>query len=148
MTIAVFVSCDVRKNDKIADDSLVKEEKQKKELKERIETALKDSTTVQLMDSVYDFGTVEEGKLVEFSFKFKNTGSKPLVIQDAHPSCGCTVAEKPEQPIRPGETGVIKAVFDTKGKGGNHQEKTILVNSNARPEFGNLKIVGTVTKVQ
>ena len=102
---------------------------------------------MQLIDSVYDFGTVEEGKLVEYSFKFKNTGSKPLVVQDAHASCGCTVPEKPEQPIKPGETGVIKVVFNTKGKS-DHQEKVITVNSNARPEFGNLKIVGTVQKVQ
>ena len=147
ITAIVFISCDVRRKDRIADDSLVREEKQKKELKESIEIALKDFTTVQLIDSVYDFGTVEEGKLVEYSFKFKNTGSKPLVVQDAHASCGCTVPEKPEQPIKPGETGVIKVVFNTKGKS-DHQEKVITVNSNARPEFGNLKIVGTVQKVQ
>lgn len=140
---AIFASCDVRRNDKIADDSLAKEEKQKKVQKENLEIALKDSTTVQLIDSVYDFGKVKEGELVTHSFTFKNTGNKPLVVQDAHASCGCTIPEKPEQPVKPGETGVIKVVFNTKGKS-DHQEKVITVNSNARPEFGNLKITGMV----
>lgn len=143
ITPVIFTSCDVKRNDKIADDSLVKEEKQKKELKQNLEIALKDSTTVQLIDSVYDFGKVKQGELVTHSFTFKNTGTKPLVVQDAHTSCGCTVPEKPEQPIKPGETGVIKVVFDTRGKS-DHQEKIITVNSNARPEFGNLKITGMV----
>ncbi len=147
-TAIVFISCDVRRSDKIMDDSLVREEKQKKELKERVDAALKDSTTVQLIDSVYDFGTVKDGELVQHSFSFKNTGTKALVVQAAHASCGCTVPEKPEQPIKPGETGVIKVVFDTKGKGGGHQEKDITVTSNAHPEFGKLKLKGTVAKGQ
>jgi hypothetical protein len=159
ITAAVFISCDVRRKDKIADDITERQEKiQKEELKkheaatkdslQRIATLMKDPTTVQLIDSVYDFGTVTDGQLVEHSFSFRNTGTMPLVVQDAHASCGCTVPEKPQQPIKPGETGVIKVVFNTKGKGGGHQEKTITVNSNARPEFGDLKIVGTVQKVQ
>ena len=146
-TATIFIGCDIKRNDRIADDSLVKEEKQKKELTEKITAALKDSTTVQLIDSVYDFGKVKQGELVTHSFTFKNTGSKPLVVQEAHASCGCTVPEKPEQPIKPGETGIIKVVFNTKDKS-DHQEKIITVNSNARPEFGDLKITGIVEKIQ
>lgn len=145
-TIA-FTSCDIRRHDQVSDDSLAREEKEKKETAEKIETALKDSTTVQLIDSFYNYGTVKDGELVQHSFTFKNTGNKPLVVQDAHASCGCTVPEKPEKPIMPGETGTIKVVFNTKGKGGGHQEKTITVNSNARPEFGTLKLSGTVEKI-
>jgi len=138
-----YTGCDVRRRDKIADDVTIKEEKQKKALDQQKQAALKDSTTVLLLDSLHHFGTVKEGTPVEYSFKFKNTGSKPLVITDAHASCGCTVPEKPEQPIRPGETGVIKVVFNSKGRNG-HQEKTITVNSNARPEFGALILTGEV----
>ncbi len=143
----IFTGCDVRRKDKIADDSFIKEEKIKKVMDEEKAAALKDSTTVQLIDSLYNFGTVKEGELVKYSFTFKNTGTKALVVETAHASCGCTVPEKPEQPIKPGETGVIKVVFDTKGKSA-HQEKTITVNSNARPEFGDLKLIGTVEKAQ
>lgn len=147
VTAIVFISCDVRRSDRIVDESLIREEKEKKEIKASVEAALKDSTTVQLIDSVYDFGTVKQGELVRHTFSFKNTGTKPLVIDEAHASCGCTVPEKPEKPIQPGEIGEIKVVFDTKGKS-DHQEKDIMVTSNARPEFRKLKLTGTVTKPQ
>lgn len=138
-----LVNCDVRRKDKIADDASVKAEQLKKELAEQRELALKNTTTVQLIDSFYNFGKVSDGAMVQYSFKFKNTGNNPLVVMDAHASCGCTVPEKPEQPIKPGETGVIKVVFNSKGRSG-HQEKTITVTSNAKPEFGILKLTGEV----
>jgi hypothetical protein len=140
---AAFTSCDVRRNDTISDDIGLKETKAKNELQQQKQAAMKDSTTVQLIDSVHHFGTVKEGEKVTRSFRFKNTGNKALVITEAHASCGCTVPEKPEKPIMPGETGEIKVVFNTKGKPG-HQEKAITVNSNARPSFGDLKLVGEV----
>jgi hypothetical protein len=108
------------------------------------EAVIKDSTTVQLIDSVYDFGTIKEGEKTEFSFRFKNTGTKPLVIVNASASCGCTVPEKPEQPIKPGEIGFIKAVFNSKGKvGPNH--KSITITSNVfQPGFPTLTLKGEV----
>lgn len=125
-------SCDVRRSDKLADDNL-----------QRLKQAMQDSTTVQLIDSVYDFGTVQSGKMVEYSFRFKNTGRKPLVIADAQASCGCTVPEKPEKPIMPGETGFIKVSFNSKDRNG-HQDKIITVQSNASPAFGQLRLTGEV----
>lgn len=135
--IVVIISCDVRRKDKIADDSTTSEK--------QIQKALHDSTTVQLIDSVYSFGKIKEGDKVTHSFTFKNTGNKPLIITEAHASCGCTVPEKPEKPIAPGETGVIKVVFNSSGKSG-HQEKSITVNSNAKPHFTDLKLIGEVNK--
>jgi hypothetical protein len=135
--IATFVSCDVRRKDKIADDSVTSEKQTQK--------ALQDSTTVQLIDSVYNFGNIKEGDKVTHSFTFKNTGKNPLIITEAHASCGCTVPEKPEKPIAPGETGVMKVVFNSSGKSG-HQEKNITVNSNAKPHFTDLKLIGEVIK--
>jgi Protein of unknown function (DUF1573) len=135
--ITVFISCDVRRKDKIADDSATSEK--------QIQKALQDSTTVLLLDSVYKFGSIKEGDKVTHSFTFKNTGKNPLIITEAHASCGCTVPEKPEKPIAPGETGVIKVVFNSSGKSG-HQEKSITVNSNAKPHFTDLKLIGEVNK--
>ncbi len=72
-----------------------------------------DTTSVQMVDSVYDFGKTPEGTKVVHDFEFRNTGKKPLVISSAKASCGCTVPEKPEEPVKPGETGIIKVVFNT-----------------------------------
>lgn len=102
-----------------------------------------DATTVQLIDTVYNFGTVQDGAIVEYSYRFKNTGTKPLVITNATASCGCTVPEKPEQPVLPGETGFIKVKFDTKGRVGD-AVKTIHVTSNASPQFPELTLKGLV----
>ena len=132
LVCSAIVSCDVRRKDKIADDS----ETQKA-------LALKDSTTVQIIDSAYNFKTVTDGEKVMYSYRFKNIGTKPLVIVEATASCGCTVPQKPEKPILPGETGFIKIVFDSKGRVGE-AHKTISVISNAKPEFPTLILTGNV----
>lgn len=127
-----LVSCDNRRNDKISDDAAT-----------QIAQALKDTTSVLIIDSSYDFGKVTDGEKVNYSFRFKNMGTKPLVIAEATASCGCTVPQKPEKPILPGETGFIKIVFDSKGRVGT-AHKTITVTSNAKPEFPQLVLTGEV----
>jgi hypothetical protein len=139
---ATLFSCDVKRKDKISDDSKTDSIKlvQKKQAED---DALKNTTAVQMIDSVYNFGTVADGEKVEFSFRFKNAGTNPLIIFDASATCGCTIPEKPEKPILPGETGFIKVVFNSSGKKG-HNEKVINVTSNARPLFPPLKLTGEV----
>ena len=126
----VLFGCDIRKSDKIDNQTLN-------------EAALKAPTTVEIIDSVHNFGTIKEGELVLFNFRFKNTGVNPLVIIDAKASCGCTIAEKPEQPIMPGEIGYIKARFNSEHKPGE-AHKAISITSNASPAFPELLLKGTV----
>jgi len=102
-------------------------------------------TTVEWIDSSFDKGAVTEGEKIEIAYRFKNTGQNPLIIKDVRPSCGCTVAEKPLEPIAPGKEGVIKAIFNSENKQGlNH--KTITVISNTQPESHSLKFTVTVNK--
>lgn len=130
-TAAILYSCDVRKQDK------------KIRVPETSKTVFHDTTTVQVIDTVYDFGTIQEGEIVEYSFRFKNTGSKPLSIFEASASCGCTVPEKPEYPVQPGEIGFLKVKFNSDRKPGE-AHKSISVTSNANPDFPVLFIKGTV----
>jgi hypothetical protein len=102
-----------------------------------------DSTSVVMLDSVYDFGAVIEGEKVTYNYRFTNTGKHPLVVASAWASCGCTVPEKPEEPVQPGETGILKVVFNTQGKKGP-ANKTIRVESNAYPPFPTLLLKGVV----
>src|SRR5437868_10703526 len=103
--VCLIYSCDIRRNkskpDVVASDSTM---------------VFKDSTTVQMIDTVYDFGKVTDGEKVEYSYRFKNTGKNPLIVSNATASCGCTVPERPDEPIKPGETGFIKVVFNTQGR--------------------------------
>jgi Protein of unknown function (DUF1573) len=102
-----------------------------------------DSTTVQIIDSAYDFGTIKDGEKVTYNYRFRNTGKNPLIIATAVASCGCTVPEKPEEPIKPGDSGFLKVVFNSEGKEGD-VHKTIVVNSNAYPQFPVLVLTGKV----
>ncbi len=102
-------------------------------------------TTIQWLDSTFDKGTIAEGEKIEIVYRFKNTGENPLIIKDVRPSCGCTVAEKPLEPVAPGKEGSIKAVFDSHNKPGpNH--KTITVVTNTQPETYNLTFNVIVNK--
>lgn len=93
-------------------------------------TAVNPVTTIQWVDSVKNIGKVSEGEKVEIAFKFINTGSHPLVINNVVASCGCTIAEKPEAPVAPGKEGYIKASFDSKGRiGSNHKTLTVYANT-------------------
>ena len=90
-------------------------------------------TNIQWLDSTFlSMGTVNEGAQVEVSFRFKNIGNKPLVIANVTASCGCTIPETPQQPFAPGEEGVIKAKFDSKGRTGENR-KHISVDANTNP---------------
>lgn len=59
-------------------------------------------------------------------FKYKNTGDKPVKITSVKPSCGCTTAAPPQDPIAPGASGEIAATFHIGDRVGM-QTKTIHV---------------------
>lgn len=128
-----FTSCDVRKKD--ARSNMMNSTEQA--------VPAKDPTTVQIIDSAYNFGSITEGDVVEYNYRFKNTGNKPLVITHTSASCGCTIPEKPEQPILPGEIGFIKVKFNSEHRAGD-AHKTVTVESNAEPAFPLLVLTGVV----
>lgn len=89
-------------------------------------------TSIQWMDAAKNYGDVNEGQKLALSFRFKNTGSKPLVIESVKPTCGCTIADYPKEPIPAGGEGEITGVFDSMGREGL-QNKHLTVRSNAEP---------------
>lgn len=131
MFSVVFFSCDIRKNYADVQASPLAEVKPG------------ETTSVEIIDSVYNFGKATDGEKVEYNYKFRNSGKRPLIITAATSSCGCTVPEKPEAPIKPGEVGFLKVVFDSKNRVGS-VHKDITVRSNAEPAFPVLKLTGEV----
>jgi Protein of unknown function (DUF1573) len=89
-----------------------------------------DSAKIEFDNPNHDFGEINEGEVVNTTFKFKNVGSMPLEILNVDVTCGCTVAEKPEKPIGAGQTGEIKVQFNSAGKSGVNK-KYVTVTSNA-----------------
>ncbi|MEZ4891571.1 MAG: DUF1573 domain-containing protein [Saprospiraceae bacterium] len=95
-------------------------------------------------ESEFDFGTATEGDIVKHDFAFTNTGKVPLTILNAKSTCGCTVPERPEDPIPPGGTGAITARFNTDGKP-NDQRKRITITANTYPNETRVVLTGHVT---
>ncbi|MCC7051111.1 MAG: DUF1573 domain-containing protein [Bacteroidia bacterium] len=91
----------------------------------------------------YNFGTIKQGESVTYEFKFTNTGKDPLIITEAHGSCGCTQPEFPKEPIKKGQPGILKVTFNSSGKMGA-QDKTITITSNAKIPTKILHIKGTI----
>ena len=91
----------------------------------------------------YDFGSVKEGDIVDYTFKFKNTGNFPLIINKATATCGCTVPEWPKKPVAVGASAEIRVKFNSKNRK-NLQTKYVNINANTKPEVTRLKITGNV----
>jgi len=103
-------------------------------------------TAIEWIDSVNkDLGTMKEGQIVELSWRFKNAGTKPLVITNVSAPCGCTVPAPPKEPIAPGKEGRIEAKFDTKGQIGT-PIKSVVVRANTNPQEYQLNFTGQVVK--
>lgn len=94
-------------------------------------------------ENSHNFGVMTEGEQVEYSFRFKNTGDGDLLIVNAVASCGCTVPEYPKGLIKPGESGVLKVKFNSKGKEGLF-DKNVMVTCNTEPRETRLTISGEV----
>ena len=101
-------------------------------------------TTVQYLDSEQNMGVLTMGDEAQVTFDFKNTGKKPLYIISAEPSCGCTVADYPKEPIAPDSLGKIVAVFDTKKGAVGVFSKVITVITNSKPADHALVFSGEV----
>lgn len=79
------------------------------------------------------FNSKQQDKEVIAKYKFTNTGSAPVKIQNVRTSCGCTTAALSKTDYAPGESGEIDARFTFSGRTGK-QEKAISVDTTANPE--------------
>jgi len=93
------------------------------------------TTSIEFFESEHAFGNVLYPSENMYTFKFKNTGNSPLVIESAKASCGCTIPNKPEEPILPGKIGEIDVIFRPKeGQKGTLVNKRVTVVANTEPK--------------
>lgn len=100
--------------------------------------------TLDFDKKTHDFGTIDEGDVVEHTFTFTNNGKAPLVITAARGSCGCTVPTWTKKPVAPGDTGEMLVKFNSRGKR-NQQNKTVTVTANTESGKETLQIKTFVT---
>ena len=90
----------------------------------------------------YDFGKIKQNIPAVYSFEITNKSDKPLVIENAHATCGCTVPEYQKEPILPGKSAKIKVQYNAAN--GGHFEKTVFVKLAGVDEEKALGITGEV----
>ncbi len=91
----------------------------------------------------HNFGKVISGEVVSYNFKFKNTGNADLIISKVSSSCGCTVTDYPDKPIKPGEEKYLEVTFDSDHRRG-FQSKSVTVATNAQPSQKTVRIKAKV----
>ncbi|MDN4164375.1 DUF1573 domain-containing protein [Cytophagales bacterium LB-30] len=100
---------------------------------------------IEFEELSHDFGEISEGTKATHEFTFKNTGNEPLVITSVRASCGCTTPQWTKEPVAPGATGKITAVYNSQGRPGSFN-KTITINSNAVKSSAVVSIKGMVAR--
>ncbi len=92
----------------------------------------------------HNFGSFMEAAGVQTTtFKFKNTGTAPLILNNVRASCGCTTPKWTRDPIAPNGSGEITVSYDPKNRPGAFT-KSVTVGSNAENATVNLTISGQV----
>lgn len=91
--------------------------------------------------------TIDQGKLKqnnpeEVKFIVTNIGKEPLIIEQANPTCGCTIGDYTKTPIAPGTTGFVSAKFNAANVG--HFTKTLTVKFAGADDVKNIVITGDV----
>ena len=91
--------------------------------------------------------TIDQGKLKqnnpeEVRFVVTNIGKEPLIIEQANPTCGCTIGDYTKTPIAPGATGYVSAKFNAANLG--HFEKHLTVKFAGADDIKNIVISGDV----
>jgi hypothetical protein len=108
----------------------------------KAQDAAKPAAGIAWTSTTIDFGKIEQGKPVSAEFDFKNPSMVPLIISSVKPTCGCTVADYPKEPVASGKSGKIAITFNAASSG--FFQKTIIVSTNATEGTTSLIIKGEV----
>lgn len=90
----------------------------------------------------FDFGKIKQNVPATATFVVTNISSEPLLIDQATPTCGCTISDYTKTPIAPGKTGTIKATYNAAALG--HIDKTLTVKFAGADDVKFIKLTGEV----
>ena len=72
-----------------------------------------------------DLGKLKVGNPTTATFYVSNIGSEPLIIEQANPTCGCTISNYTKEPIAAGKSGEINATYNAAGLGTFEKHLTV-----------------------
>ena len=90
-------------------------------------------TTVSLESTVLSMGDFSWQEERQGTFRLKNTGEKPLVIQDIVTSCGCLTVDYSQEPVMPGKEAVLRMTYKADSPGYFNKVVTVYCNVEDSP---------------
>lgn len=72
-----------------------------------------------------DLGKIQQGNPTVATFSVANIGMEPLIIEQANPTCGCTISDYTKEPIANGKAGTIKATYNAANIGAFEKHLTV-----------------------
>lgn len=94
---------------------------------------------VQWNETIHDFGKLKQNDPGAVTFSMKNISEAPVIITQARSSCGCTVAEYTKEPVKPGESGSVKATYNTSRVGPFTKTVTVTIEGFSSPQILTIK---------
>ncbi len=94
----------------------------------------------------FDFGKVEEGKIVDAKIGFKNSGKDVLEIIDVKTTCGCTAALLSSKKLNPGERGTLRIELDTANREGKLTRTVTLFSNDPSQSNQSITISANIEK--
>ncbi len=91
---------------------------------------------------VIDLGKLQQGNPTTATFSVANISNEPLIIEQANPTCGCTIGDYTKEPIMNGKSGEIKATYNAANLGAF--EKHLTVKFAGSDEIKSITIKGEV----
>jgi Protein of unknown function (DUF1573). len=93
-----------------------------------------------------DLGKIKQGVPVTATFVVTNIGTEPLIIEQATPTCGCTIGDYTKSPILAGKTGTITATYNAAAA--THFDKHLTVKFSGVDETKSITITGDVLSTE
>jgi len=93
-----------------------------------------------------NFGKIKQGVPTKGVFTVTNVSNQPIIIEQANPTCGCTISDYTKEPIAAGKTGIINATFNAANVG--HFDKHLTVKFAGIDEVKSITFTGDVLSVE
>lgn len=106
------------------------------------QTEKKVADVAKLNVETFDFGKIKQNVPAKATFTVTNISSEPIIIEQAQPTCGCTIGDYTKSPIAPGQSGTITATYNAAALGAIH--KSITMKLAGISEMKSLGLAGEV----
>lgn len=89
-----------------------------------------------------DVGEIPQGTPKTIKFEFTNATSKTVLVTNVKAACGCTATDYSKEPIAPGKTGYVNAIYNAASAGAFTKSVTVTTSDSDAPK--QLTFKGTV----